>query len=551
MEEPFNPETSSRSLIRGTTIVSVLTLISRILGFLRDMVIARLFGAGMIADAFFVAFRIPNILRSFVAEGAFTSAFVPMFSAEVKYSKAKAQETLSAVSGLLLTTTSALALLGIIFAPEITRLFAPGFGSATEKSILCVWLMRLMFPYIICISIVAMINGALNTVKIFGMAAVGQIVMNGVLIVAAIIAEFFDGTRAATVLSISVVLGGITQIAVLLPTLKKAGFHIFPNTKIFGAVIKDLLILMLPATIGAGAYQIAVFVNTLLASLLREGSVSWLFYADRLAQVPIGLFTIALASVLLPTLSHLEAEKDQEQFNQSLINALRYTSFFIIPIAFGLFFFAEPLIIIMFERGAFTNYSSVNTALALQALCVGLWGISCHSMLVRALLAKRDTFSPTIVGIVSLLVNIIISLLFMGDPRPGQQGLFYQIIVTIQAVLPTALRLNLGHAGLALASGLASSFSFLILAVIFHRKSGAVGWYPFVRGTLRSLLAGVAMWLALNGLMVIISGQILQLVIGIPAGVIVFFGCCWALDCAELKEVVALLKRKLGAKNRS
>lgn len=546
MQISYNPETSSKSLIRGTTIVSVLTLISRILGFLRDMVIARLFGAGMIADAFFVAFRIPNILRSFVAEGAFTSAFVPMFSTEVKHSQARAQETLSAVSGLLITTTMALATLGILFAPEITNIFAPGFGIGTEKSQLCIWLMRLMFPYIICISLVAMINGALNTVKIFGMAAVGQIVMNGVLIVAAIIAEFFDNTSAATLLSVSVVLGGITQISVLLPTLKKAGFVIIPSRHIFKPVIKDLLKLMLPATIGAGAYQIAIFVNTLLASLLQEGSVSWLFYADRLAQVPIGLFTVALASVLLPTLSHLEAEKDQSQFNQSLINALRYTSFFIIPIAFGLFFFAEPLITIMFERGAFTHNSSINTALALQALCIGLWGISCHSMTVRALLAKKDTVSPTIIGLVSLFINITLSLLFMGSPRSGQQGVFYQVVLSIQDVFPAGMRMNLGHAGLALASGLASSVSFLILATVFHKKSGNVVWDQFLSSTIKALTAGLMMWLVLDTCIVLIPGQIMQLVVGIPTGMLLFLLGCWILGSTELKEISTLVFRKLN-----
>lgn len=545
MRNSGKQENSSKSLIRGTTIVSILTLVSRILGFLRDMVIARLFGAGMIADAFFVAFRIPNILRSFVAEGAFTSAFVPMFSTEVKHSQKRAQETLSAVSGLLLTTTIALALLGILFAPQITNIFAPGFGVETEKSQLCVWLMRLMFPYIICISLVAMINGALNTVKIFGMAAVGQIVMNAVLIIAALIAEFFDNNKAATLLSISVVIGGITQICVLLPTLKKAGFVIIPSRHFFLPVIKDLLKLMLPATIGAGAYQIAVFVNTLLASLLQEGSVSWLFYADRLAQVPIGLFTVALASVLLPTLSHLEAEQNQDQFNQSLINALRYTSFFIIPIAFGLFFFAEPLITIMFERGAFTHTSSICTALALQSLCIGLWGISCHSMTVRALLAKKDTVSPTIVGIASLLINVALSLLFMGAPRSNQGGVFYRIVISIQDVFPAEMKLAMGHAGLALASGLASSLSFLILAVIFQRKNVNIIWDQFIISTIKALSASLAMWLVLDLVVPYMPGRISQVAFGIPLGMALFLLFCQIFRSAELAEISTLVLRKL------
>ena len=321
------------SMVRGTGIVGSLTLVSRVLGFVRDMLVARLFGSGLYADTFFVAFRIPNLLRSLVAEGALTSAFVPVFASELKQGKEEAQSAFSSVMGLLLLTTALLSVVGIYLASTIVAFFAPGFGVGTEKFELCVLLTQVMLPYIMFVSVIALLNGALNSVKIFGSSALAQVVMNVVLILGAWAAMYLESRAGVIALAVSVMVGGAAHLVAQVPALSRSGFSLAPSLHVFTPVTRQLLKLMLPAVVGATVYQLTIFLNTVMASLLREGSVSWLFYADRLTQLPIGIFSIALASVLLPTLSQAHVEKNRELFVKNLIDAVRYTSFFMIPLA--------------------------------------------------------------------------------------------------------------------------------------------------------------------------------------------------------------------------
>jgi len=261
MSGGLQPETAvttdnhSRTIVRGTGVVSALTLLSRLLGFVRDVLVARLFGASYIADAFFVAFRIPNLLRSFVAEGALTSAFVPVFSQELRAGHERAQAALSAVGTLLFIATALISFLGIIGAELIVELFAPGFGADPAKLDLCVLLTQIMLPFIICVSFVAMLNGALNSARIFGAAAWAQVWMNVALIGGALFAGYYAERNAAIILAISVIIGGIIQVVVQLPALRRAGFHLYPTRAIATAPVKEVLRLMVPATIGAAVYS--------------------------------------------------------------------------------------------------------------------------------------------------------------------------------------------------------------------------------------------------------------------------------------------------------
>jgi putative peptidoglycan lipid II flippase len=535
---------ASTTVIRGTAIVGGLTLLSRMLGMFRDLLFASLFGASAIADAFFVAFRIPNILRSFVAEGALTSAFVPVFSTDLRKNDEQAQQTLESVTSLLCCITAVLTILGVALAPFWVTLFAPGFARDSEQQQMCVWLLRIMMPYIMFVSLVAMLNGALNTLKVFGAAAMAQVVMNIVLIAGAGIAFFTSDSERAFTIAIAVIIGGLMQVLVQIPALKRGGFQFRFSTKLITSSTREILWLMAPAIVGAAIYQLSMLANTILASLLETGSVSWLFYADRLAQLPIGIFSVALASVLLPTLSNAMASDNTEEFRSNFINALRYTSFVIIPTAFGLAALAPALVSVLFERGAFGATSTAKTALAVQMLCIGLWGVSCHSMTVRAFIARKDTRTPTIFGALTLILSICCALLFMGPISviPDQP-----ITVVIHALQSGPLSIfpstSLGHAGLALATGLATTISFLALALALSQRIPELDWLPFLRCSARSLIAGSVMYAVVIQVIATLSPA-MQLIVGIPCGALTYSILSFLTKSSELQETFALLVRK-------
>lgn len=538
----------SKQLIRGTGIVALLTLLSRFFGFIRDLLVARLFGASAIADCFFVAFRIPNLLRSFVAEGALSAAFVPIFASELKSGKERAQHVISLVIGFLTIVTSVLTVLGIIFADDLLQLIAPGFMQKGDAS-LCIVLTQIMMPYIICISLVAMLNGALNSVNVFGIAAMAQVAMNLALIAGAIAAGFFDDILGVKILAYSVIAGGVIQVFIQVPALAKAGFKFSPKFNLFSPTIFELLKLMLPAILGATVYQISQFLNTLFASMLSTGSVSWLFYADRLTQLPLGIFSIALASVLLPTLSKANVDNNKSGFSAHLIDSLRYTSFFIIPMSGIIFYYADFLIALLFERGEFSHLDTLSTGLAVKAYALGLWTVSCYSMLARAFIAKRDTVTPTIVGILTLLLGVMLSLIWMGSFAVSSESLIVAYLLNLQSLLLLYLpALDLGHAGLALSSSVASFCSFFLLAVILTVRNREIDWSNFLLASIKSLLAimfSIYMATYLNFLSL---NPFLASTIEISAACLLYLVITWILRSKETLEILLLCKRRLFRK---
>lgn len=499
----------------------------------------------MYADAFFVAFRIPNLLRSFVAEGALTAAFVPTFADELRAGEVRARAAVRAMTGAILVVTALLALLAIAFAQPLVILIAPGFATNPEKLALCIILTRIMLPFIVCISLVAMMNGVLNSLKIFGTAAWAQVWMNIALIAGAVAADFFAGPTAAIILAGSVVIGGIVQVATQLPALNRAGFRLSPARPIICPVTKSVAKLMVPALLGATVYQISIFLNTLLASLLVEGSIAWLFYADRLTQLPIGIFTISLASVVLPTLAVAHSQGDRSGFATSLTNSLRYTSFFIIPISAGLGVLAEPIIKLLFERGEFSPDDARMTAGAVQALALGLWGTSCHSMATRALIARKDTRTPTIIGICSLLVGCALSVAFMGPPVAATQGVIGETVTAARALMMTAgATFSLGHTGLALASSIAATIAFGLSAFVLSRRVGALGWGTFGTATVKALIATGAMCIALSQLDLPRLTPLTATLLGTAVGGGVYLSVAFLLGMSEIRECWDLIKQK-------
>jgi putative peptidoglycan lipid II flippase len=475
------------NLIKGTSLIASLTVVSRILGFLRDLVFAAVFGAGIIADAFVIAFRIPNLLRSFLAEGALTSAFVPVFSSVNADSSEQAKELFRHMFGLLLLIASIITLLGIYFADYIIIYSAPGFlHSSTFET--CVSLTRIMFPYLIFISIIALINGALNSLAIYGSGAWGQIVMNCVLVLGALIAWPFEKNIGIHILAWSVIFGGLSQIIFQFKALKKADLTLLPKFPLITKHTKEILFLMLPAIFGASMYQLGILLNTILASLLPSGSVSWLFYADRLSQLPIGIFTVALGSTLLPLLSKSYQEKNFTEFSNSLNNSLRYSSFILLPLATFLYLLAEPICQILFLRGEFKEIDAIQTSMALKATAFGIWGYGSSYMLMRALIAKKDTLTPTVIGLINLVLTLIISLALMGKIN-FYDNLVVNFLVNIQNYIYFA---DLNHLALALSAGLANTITLPILFLLVEIKTKIkFSLWPFLKVSYLLLLVAV------------------------------------------------------------
>ena len=534
-------------LLRGTAIVSLLTLLSRILGFVRDLLVARLLGASLFADAFFVAFRIPNLLRSFAAEGALTSAFVPVFSSALARSKDDAQTAFRRIAGFVLYLTIPLAVLGIIFATEILSVIAPGFQNDPEKRALASTLTRIMFPYIIFVSLVAMLNSALNTLKVFGASAWAQVIMNLVLIAGALCALPFEPATATMILAVSVVIGGVIQVIAQIPACRRAGLPTRASADIRSPEVREVVRLMIPATIGASVYQFNIFVSTLLASLLTEGSISWLFYADRVAQFPVGIFSVALASVLLPMLANASATSNVDQFRSGLSNSLRFTSFAIIPMAAGIWVLAVPLTSLLFERGAFTHHSTLMTAAAIQALAIGLWASSCYSMVMRAFIAKKDTITPTLIGVCSLVVYLASALILMGAVNPAA-GTVASIIAAIQnalySVFPTVTAQ--GHVGLALASSIGALFSLVFAIVVYTVKLGNFPWSTFLRSFATSIAASCIMIAAVRMIAPFEAAPLMTTLIGATVGVVAYILSSVILRSKEMTDTLALVRRKLS-----
>ncbi len=535
-------------LLRGTAIVSLLTLLSRLLGFIRDLLVAQLLGASLFADAFFVAFRIPNLLRSFVAEGALTAAFTPVFSTSLTRGIPAARETMKRVMGFLVLITTILVVAMIFCAPSVVSIIAPGFQKEVGKFELCVYLTRIMAPYIACVSVIAMINSALNALNIFGTSAWAQVIMNLVLIVGALFAIPFEMPTAVLIISLSVLIGGIVQVVSQIPSCHRSGLSLIPSWRIFSRDVGDVVRLMLPATLGASIYQITIFLGTILASLLPSGSVSWLFYADRVAQFPIGIFSVALASVLLPALSNASAQADDSAFSRNIANSLRFTNFCIIPMASGIWALASPITQLLFQRGAFDGESAYRTALALQALCYGLWAASCHSMLVRAFIARRDTVTPSLIGLVSLIVNLCVSLLLMGpiDLHGEGKGIAASLALMqkyLYALVPVSS--NLGHVGLAAASSISALSSLALVAILFQSKIGQFPWSTFTSSLARSLCASLVMVLAIDSTSTLTSSPLSSCLCGVVLGSCTFIIASHLLQSRELGDTIAVLRAKI------
>ena len=403
------------NLLKALATISSMTLLSRILGFVRDAVIARIFGAGIATDAFFVAFRLPNLLRRLFAEGAFSQAFVPIL-AEYKNRRGEAEvrRLIDRVAGLLALALFVATLIGVIAAPVIIYISAPGFSADPQKFDLTVTLLRITFPYILFISLVSLAGGVLNTWSRFSVPAFTPVLLNLSFIVFALwLTPYFDPPVKA--LGWAVFCGGILQLAFQVPHLVRLGM--LPRFRIdfSDAGVWRVVRQMGPAVFGVSISQISLLINTIFASFLVTGSVSWLYYADRLMEFPTGMLGVALGTILLPSLSRHHADAAHDEYSKLLDWGLRLTLILALPATVALAVLAVPLVTTLFHYGKFSAHDVWMTRNALVAYSVGLLGLIMVKVLAPGFYARQNIKTPVKIAIIALLATQAMNLLFIGQ----------------------------------------------------------------------------------------------------------------------------------------
>jgi putative peptidoglycan lipid II flippase len=404
----------SQKLLKSTLVVSLMTTLSRILGLVRDIVFARYFGAGGVMDAFVVAFKIPNFLRRLFAEGAFSQAFVPVLSQRrASGSEQEVRQLTDAVAGTLGGVLLLVTVVGVAAAPLLIMLFAPGFVGESDRFELASGMLRITFPYLLLISLTAFAGGILNTYSRFAIPAVTPVFLNLALIAAAIwLSPLLE--VPVTALAWGVLVGGVVQLLFQIPALLKLGMLPRPRFAWHDSGVRKIIRLMIPTLFGASVAQINLLLDLVIASLIAAGSMSWLYYSDRLMEFPLGVFGIALSTVILPRLSGHFALEDHAAFNRTMDWALRLVFLVSLPAAAGLFLLAEPMLSLLFQRGAFTAHDVEMAAVSLMAYSLGLVGFILVKVLINGYFSRQDTRTPVKYGLVAMVANMVLNLLFVG-----------------------------------------------------------------------------------------------------------------------------------------
>jgi len=407
-------EKLSMNLLKSLAAVSSITMVSRVLGFVRDTILARIFGAGVATDAFFIAFKLPNLLRRIFAEGAFSQAFVPILAEYKTQQGEEATRTFVAyVAGLLTLVLALVTALGVLAAPWIVWATAPGFVDSAEKFQLTTDLLRVTFPYILLISLSSLAGAILNTWNRFSVPAFVPTLLNVAMIVFALfLTPYFDPPVMA--LGWAVLVGGVLQLAFQLPHLKKIGMLVLPRLNLRDTGVWRVLKQMLPAILGVSVSQISLIINTIFASFLVAGSVSWMYYADRLMELPSGVLGVALGTILLPTLAKTYANKDRQQYSQILDWGLRLCFLLVLPCSLALAILSEPLTVALFQYGKFGAFDAQMTQRALIAYSVGLLGIIMIKVLAPGFYAQQNIRTPVKIALFTLASTQLLNLVFIG-----------------------------------------------------------------------------------------------------------------------------------------
>lgn len=528
---PTPPEErrASESVVRSAGIVSIAVFSSRVTGLIREQVFAALFGAGQVFDAFRIGFLIPNLTRDLFAEGALSSAFVPIFTEYLsKRSKAEAAALANLVATAIIVIVGSLCLLGAIFSPLLVSIIAPGFRETPAKFELAVTMTRIMFPFLLFVALAAQAMGVLNACNQFAVPATASTMFNIISVVAGLlIGKGFGpllGLSEIEGMAYGVVIGGLSQLLWQVPALHRSGFRFRPRWNWSDPGLRRILILMGPAILGNAAVEINVTVNNNLASRLGHGPVSWLSYAFRFMQLPIGVFGFAIAAATLPSISRSAAARNMEMFRQTLSRSIGMVFLLTVPSAVGLAVLGNTIVGAVYEMGEFTSVHTEQTARALAFYAIGLAGFAAAKVLNPAFYALEDSRTPMAVSLCSIAINF--------------------------AVAVSAVRIfGLGHAGIALATSAVAIFGSVTLFLIMRRRIGGIYgrnlWRSFMRVTLASAAMGLAVFTTSHGVRAWLGvsklARIMDLAVSIPVGLAVVYFACRAMRVPELDMAVQAL----------
>ena len=516
-------------VIKAAGVVGAATLLSRTLGYIRDAVIAWYFGAGLNSDAFIAAFRIPNLLRKLLGEGSISNAFVPVltdyFAKDGKDEALRLARSALWVMSIILVLVS---ICGIILSPLIVKIIAPGFIDSPGKVSLTIVLTRIMFPYIFFIGLVALCMGILNVFGHFATPALAPVLLN----LAMILSVFFlcpHFSQPVMGLAVGVMIGGVLQLIFQVPAMVKRGLFFQQKTKILHPGLKKIAQLMLPVIFGGAVYQINTLVDQLLGSLLKEGSITYLYFADRLVQFPLGIFAIAAATAVLPSLSRQAAANDVDALKDTFSHSVRLTLFLTIPSMVGLIILREPIISLLFLRGEFSLEAARLTARALLYYAIGLWAFSAVRIVAATFFALKDTRTPMMMAAVSILANIMLGIVLMGP---------------------------LGHGGLALATSLASILNLGLLVYALRRKLGSLGWRRIAQSAFKTMgsaaVMGAVVWVVARLLIETEGGAFSERVVAVAVcvmvGLTVFGVCSYLTGSPEFANMVVEVKKGMRKK---
>lgn len=517
------------SLIKSVATVGGFTMISRVLGFLRDILMASVLGAGPVADAFFVAFRIPNMFRRLVAEGAFSAAFIPLFARKLEADGKEAAlefagHALSILVGFLLIFSA----LFMIFMPVMMLLLAPGFTPDGLRFDLAVEYTRITFPYLVAMAIVALLGGILNAFYKFAAMAAAPILLNIILIACLLTAIGRTEANVGMLLAIGVALAGLAQVIFLALACRRAEIGIKLRWPVLNADIKRLFRLMVPGAIGAGVMQINILVGTIIASFLATGSISYLYYADRVYQLPLGVIGIAVGTALLPMLSRQLRTGEESAAMNSMNRAMELSLLLTLPAAAALMIIPEEITSVLFQHGEFTAAASQATASALLAFATGLPAFVLVKILAPGFFAREDTTTPVVVGVFAMIMNVMLSLLLIR---------------------------YLDHVGIALATSLSSWFNVLLLFIILRRRGHYTADARLLRRLIGMIVASAIMsaglYFARESLAEAFTGELparVGALIALVVGGSVLYAVSGILTgTAHLQEIKSMLKRRPAA----
>ena len=517
------------NVARATTVVASVTFLSRISGLARDIMVATFFGTGMAADAFFVAFRIPNLLRRLVAEGSLTVSFVPVFTEYLNQkSKKEAFELASTAISVFALILALISFLGVLLSPLIITIFAPGFAAIPQKIELTIMLNRIIFPYIFFIGLVALSMGILNGLGHFFAPAAAPILLNLSMITVTIVCYNLFA-QPIFVLAVGVIVGGILQLIFQIPYLKAHGFSFKFKAHFRHPAIKRIGLLMLPAAFGMALYQVNIFVATFLASFLPSGSVSYLYYANRIIEFPLGIFAVSMGIALLPEASRIAAENDTQKLLGTFSTSLRMLLFIMFPAMVGLITLRIPIISLIYQHGNFGYDETIYTSQALVCYALGLCAIAGVRITVPFFYGLQDTKTPVKIAAIAIGVDIVASIILMFP---------------------------LKHNGLALATTVASFTNFILLFVLLRSRIGsqqAIIMFPSIGKICfaSALMAGGVHFIA-HTINWQSSGDIVAkiviLALSIISGIIIYVTTTYLIKVKEAGYILETIKTTLKRK---